>query len=403
MRVSFLTLGVLATTMLACAGRDATHPSTQALQFNSIVAGNLFTCGVDKSRALWCWGSNEFGQIGVGDQVDRLEPVRVPLSGLVARVTAGDGRVCIVDTLATLRCWGDNTLGALTLDPQVPLRTASVVMDVGRVRHVAAGSRVTCATDLAGNARCWGGDRSGERGDGADTTVARTNAAPVVASVAFDTLVAGRTHVCGLTTGGDAWCWGGEGLVGDGSREARTVPTVVAGGHRFRALTAGQSATCGLTDDGIAWCWGIAYDGQLGAGDNFMNPFVPVAVVGAHRFTQLAAGYHRVCGLDVDGLAWCWGTNFNGALGDSASVASTRPVRVHGNRRYVTIASGDTHACAIDTSGHAWCWGQNGSGDGGGALGDGTIQNRSFPRMVLPPRPLADSAARGAAPSRSPD
>jgi alpha-tubulin suppressor-like RCC1 family protein len=403
MRVSLLTLGVLATTALACTDRDAAHTSTPALKFRSIVAGNLFTCGVDTARVLWCWGSNEFGQIGVGDQVDRREPVRVPLSGPVERVVAGDGRVCAVDTLATLRCWGDNTLGALMLDAQVPIRTAPVVMEVGRVRQVAPGSRVTCATDLAGSARCWGGDRSGERGDGADTTGARTTAAPVVGNVAFDTLVAGRTHVCGLSTGGDAWCWGGEGLVGDGSREIRTVPTAVAGGHRFRSLTAGQSATCGLTADGIAWCWGIAYDGQLGAGDNFMNPFVPVAVVGAHRFTQLTAGHHRVCGLDVDGLAWCWGTNFNGALGDSASVASTRPVRVHGNRRYVAIASGDTHACALDTSGHAWCWGQNSRGDGGGALGDGTSLNRSFPARVLPPPPPAVGAEPGAAPPRPRD
>jgi len=369
--------------------RPATIDSTQqTLRLQSIVAGNLFTCGLDQDRALWCWGANDYGQLGVGDRVDRQQPIRVPIPTPTARLTAGDARVCTVDTLSALRCWGDNVAWALA-DSTVTFRATPTVLSAGPVRVAAAGSRFTCSTDLAGLASCWGGDRYGELGDGGEARDARVLSQRVASTVAFDTLVAGRMHACGLTANGEAWCWGGEGLTGDGSREKRTVPTRVAGGHRFRSLTAGLSVTCGVADDDAAWCWGLANDGQLGFGELVENKFIPVAVTGGHRFRQLAAGHHRVCGLDLTGLAWCWGTNFNGALGDTGRVSSASPVAVRGTRRYVAIASGDSHACTLDAAGQVWCWGQNSTGDGGGALGDGTVEDRSFPVRVMIANPVS--------------
>ncbi|MGC8926585.1 MAG: hypothetical protein ACP5QK_01540 [Myxococcota bacterium] len=43
-----------------------------------IAAGSAFTCGIIEEGSLWCWGSNEYGQLGCGD--DRSEynyPVKV--------------------------------------------------------------------------------------------------------------------------------------------------------------------------------------------------------------------------------------------------------------------------------------------------------------------------------------
>jgi alpha-tubulin suppressor-like RCC1 family protein len=298
-------------------------------------------------------------------------------------LTAGETKVCAVDSLSALRCWGENAFYSLA-DSSVPFRATPAQLPVGRVRHVAAGSRFTCATDAEGHASCWGTDLNGQLGDGGDTVEQRLEPKRVASELAFDTIVAGRIHVCGLAADGAAWCWGGAGLAGDGSREKRLEPARVSGGHLFRSLTAASGVTCGIAKDAAAWCWGLGSDGQLGNGAGIPNDFVPVPVAGGHKFRQLAAGYHRVCGLDVDGLAWCWGSNFNGVLGDTGRVSSPVPVRVRGDRRYETIASGDSHACAIERGGKVWCWGQNRVGDAGGALGDGTIEDRSFPVAVAP-------------------
>lgn len=399
-RIRIAVLGLSTAVALSCTDRtaDTRSSATATLRLTTIVAGNLFSCGLDEERALWCWGVNDYGQLGVGDRVDRQQPVRVSLPVPTRHLTAGEARVCAVDTLATLRCWGDNVAGALA-DSTVEYRSTPAELPVGKVRFAAAGSRFTCAKGEDGRVSCWGGDLNGELGDGGDTIASRIEPQPVAATVVFDTLVAGRLHACGLTSAGDAWCWGGAGLTGDGARDKRIAPTRVSGGHQFRSLTAGLGVTCGVATDGAAWCWGLGSDGQLGYGEGLNNDFVPVLVAGGHRFRQLAAGYHRVCGLDVDGLAWCWGSNFNGALGDTGRVSSPVPVRVRGDRRYVAIASGDSHACAIDRDGQAWCWGQNRIGSGGGALGDGTLEDRSFPVAVVAPQ--SGPASAPSPPSRN--
>jgi alpha-tubulin suppressor-like RCC1 family protein len=368
--------------LVACTDR-ATSIRPTALRLSTLVAGNLFTCGTEPDGALWCWGSNSYGQLGVGDREDRTRPVRVPLPAPVAQLSAGYERVCAVLTNGTVSCWGENT-EFVPGDSARPLYTRPVTLDVGPVRQVATGVRATCITDSARYASCWGGNRHGELGTGDDTLRIRMSPARVAAPMPFDTIVVGRDHACGLTADGAAWCWGGAGLTGDGSRVTRPTPVLVAGAHRFVSLTIAQSVTCGIDDRQAAWCWGLAYDGQLGAGAPLDNPFVPVAVKGGRRFRQLAAGYHRVCGLDTDGRAWCWGSNFNGVLGDTGRVSSPEPVPVHGSRRYRFIASGDLHACAIDQVGETWCWGQNRIGDGGGALGDGTIIDRALPTLIAP-------------------
>jgi alpha-tubulin suppressor-like RCC1 family protein len=387
--------------LLACADRGASDRSgatpdgeSRFLKLESIVAGNMFTCGRDAAGAIWCWGANDYGQLGVGDRVDRTAPVRVALSTPAVRLTAGEARMCAVDSLSTLRCWGDNVAYALA-DSVIQFRAEPAVVSVGPVRVVAAGSRFSCATDEAGEARCWGGDREGELGDGGDSGGARATSERVVGAMRFDTLVAGRTHACGLTAEGDAWCWGSRALSGDGSKEQRNAPVPVDGGHRFVSLTAGLSVTCGITVAGDAWCWGFGHDGQLGIGAGRDNPFVPVAVAGGLRFRQLAAGFHRVCGIAEDRRAWCWGSNFNGALGDSGTVSTLSPVPVHGDRRYRAIAAGDSHVCALDMDSLAWCWGQNVITEGGGALGDGTKLDRSYPVRVIPPEPASASANAG--------
>ena len=32
----------------------------------SITAGDYHTCAVKKDSSLWCWGGNEYGQLGIG-------------------------------------------------------------------------------------------------------------------------------------------------------------------------------------------------------------------------------------------------------------------------------------------------------------------------------------------------
>jgi alpha-tubulin suppressor-like RCC1 family protein len=358
---------------------------TSALQFVAITAGRQFTCALDAAGVAWCWGANRFGQLGVGDTLDRFVPTRLEYDTPFTRIVAGETHTCATDSLATLHCWGDNRDFALA-DTTVRFRDRPAPVAISGVRQLGLGSNVTCITDATDRPLCWGTDRHGERGDDRLGSASLAEPTVVGGDLRLDKLSVGRQHACGLDARGAAWCWGDGGALGDGSLTDRGAPVAVQGDRRFREIAAGESITCALKEDDSAWCWGIAFDGQLGQGSPPRpNTFLPAPVAGNLQFRQIAPGRHRVCALDMSGRAWCWGSNYNGGLGEGSGQSQSEPVRVAGDLEFTVLAAGDYHTCALDTTGAAWCWGENSDARGGGALGDGTMRSRSVPTRVAGP------------------
>lgn len=55
-----------------------------------VAAGDAHTCALDDGGQVWCWGDNQYGQLGDGSQTDRLTPVAVAgLSGVEAVALGG--------------------------------------------------------------------------------------------------------------------------------------------------------------------------------------------------------------------------------------------------------------------------------------------------------------------------
>jgi len=87
-------------------------------------------------------------------------------------------------------------------------------------------------------------------------------------------------HSCGVTAGGNAFCWGdnSSGQLGDGTTGGRVSPVPVAGGLTFAVVSAGGDHTCGATPSGGVYCWGDNLFGQLGSGTT-VTSLTPVRVV----------------------------------------------------------------------------------------------------------------------------
>jgi len=69
------------------------------------------------------------------------------------------------------------------------------------------------------------------------------------------------------------------GQFGDGTTENRSSPVPEAGGLSFTAVSVGGQHTCGITTAGEAYCWGDNQAGQLGDG-TFTGSTVPLKVAG---------------------------------------------------------------------------------------------------------------------------
>lgn len=131
-----------------------------------------------------------------------------------------------------------------------------------------AGLWYSCGLTSARQTYCWGYNNRGQLGhDNFDGSYAPTL---LEGGYQFVSLAAGPRHACGVTAAGEAYCWGENeyGQLGNGERnfEPNPVPQRVVGPHSFESLTAGVGHTCGITTDGEALCWGWLSNGQLGNG-----------------------------------------------------------------------------------------------------------------------------------------
>lgn len=155
----------------------------------------------------------------------------------------------------------------------------------------------------------------------------------------------------------------------------------------FAQLAAGSSHSCGLTKTtGLAYCWGADDAGELGDG-GFSDKFLPVPVSGSLTFKAIVAGGGHTCGLAPSGQAYCWGENSSGELGDGTTTASSTPVAVtQAGVTFTKIAAGLDGTCGLTALGQAYCWGDNSSGQ----LGIGVMdQGRSTPTAVSQPAGVA--------------
>ncbi len=82
-----------------------------------VSAGGAHTCAVLKDNTVWCWGSNASGQLGIG-LLPNAPPVAAPLQAVTGittatNVSAGEAHTCAVKTDNTVWCWGNNEFGQL--------------------------------------------------------------------------------------------------------------------------------------------------------------------------------------------------------------------------------------------------------------------------------------------------
>ena len=169
----------------------------------------------------------------------------------------------------------------------------------------------------------------------------------------FVQVSAGSAHACAITTSGEAYCFGramGGGALGNGTDEASDRFRRVLGGHRFRLVGVGRDHSCGLDVDGRAWCWGSNIFGELGNGspaDAREETRVPIAVAGEHRFATLSVGSFHTCGLATDGGLWCWA---------DMDRRIRAPRQIHSDVRLASVYASQQDACGLTHGGQVYCW-----------------------------------------------
>ena len=321
-----------------------TRPRAVANQpgpFNSISVGAQHQCAIARDARAYCWGEN---------QPPGLVPVVGDLS--FASISVGFAHTCAITTDQTAYCWGDNTYGQLGAGAAAPCDYSNLPCRVNAPVKVAGGLRFiqitsgrdhTCGLTSDGSGYCWGENATGQLGNAsipincgpfpAHAQCISDSPVPISGDLRFSQLSAGAFHTCGITTAGNAYCWGlvtadpaieayalgnasYSGAIG--TQRGSQVPVPVSGQLTFRDITVGNGVSCGLTVNGGAVCWGRNNYGQMGVGG--IDPFFTTTPLAVHMPAVQSApaideDYHA-CALTTTGRIWCWGgLNFYGELG----------------------------------------------------------------------------------------
>ena len=209
------------------------------LTVTDIAAGGFHSLAVTSTGAVWSWGFNSDGQLGNGTATDSSSPVQVSgiggVYGAVSVAVAGGGLHSLALTNAgAVWSWGWNNYGQLginsTTESEVPVQVedSTGTTFLTGVTAIAAGEWHSLALTSTGAVWAWGYNGNGELGNGTTTNSSLPVQVPN-APTGVIAIAAGAHFSLALTSAGTIWAWGynADGELGNNSLVNSTVPVQV--------------------------------------------------------------------------------------------------------------------------------------------------------------------------------
>lgn len=270
-----------------------------------IDTGLDFGCAVLKDGGVRCWGDGQTGRLGNGSLSDIADPgaaSNLNLGEEATQITLGEEFGCALLKSGDVRCWGSNDSGQLGLgnnvapldavgDGELPSSQSVVNLGGSKAVKIAAGYRHVCAILETGNVMCWGNGTGGKLGYGNTNSIGDDESPASAGTVSLGAkaidIATGEFNSCALLETGRVLCWGGAtrggtgnpgySHIGDGEAPS-TVPPIQTG-MNVVSIYGKRQHFCAILENGRLLCWGYNDNGQLGLGNNdtIGDDEVPVA------------------------------------------------------------------------------------------------------------------------------
>ena len=310
----------------------------------AMMCGPCVTAVVTEGGALFTWGANTFGQLGLGTLVHQQQPARIdgldqPAAARVRMVAAGsfhqvvvleDGSICTWGCGGFCQLWdGDHqpkrVVGGcgggafarrVRLDPasttdtarvlrsmqkKVPARLGLDVFAGSPVVMVSCGMTHTLAVTAAGRAWTCGNNKFGQlgHGDTADRTSFTLVSLERLEEAMIVMAACNSFHNAVVTAEGRVWTWGHgkAGCLGHNDEQTRLAPVLVAGeqfdGSTIVMVAAGLGHTVAVMMMMIVYWY------------SFSNHYTRECI----HWTRVG---RRGCGAGENMASWAWATTFEG-------------------------------------------------------------------------------------------
>lgn len=290
-----------------------------------VAQASQHSCLLDVNGRVFCMGSNNEGQLGVGHLDPVAGPVRVAVPVPARAVSAEDDTTVVLGVDGSLWGFGNNDDQQLIAD-EAPTLTSPTLMHSGPWHAVDVGDHlITCAIrkdDRSLWCRGSGGNvfrEEGWRGGREWTEIGDGRA--------WESLSVFGERGCAIDIDGGWFVWGRD--PNPGLPDTPTIELLEPEpGGRFRACDLSRINTCAQREDGVLRCFGENHRGMFGTGEPVDAVYAqPVDAFPGIRFSSVEVGWSFICGESMEGDVVCSGHNFKGTLGNGRNVGSPTPIR----------------------------------------------------------------------------
>lgn len=303
--------------------------------------GDRFTCAIDSTSKLWCWGLNTWGQLGNGNTTTQSVAVQIG-TGNWNKVSCGTNHVLALSSSNKLFAWGRNNRGQLGDGTSVN-KSSPVQLNSTNWLKISAGHNFSAAiTDynsggVKGYLYTWGINDIGQLGDG--TTTTRYNPVKVVYAnypqYNFSDVSAGYQHCLATMYNYSfflSWGRGDKGQLGNGNTTNFYVPSRTSTSSKPKKIEACGDTSAFIDDNDSLYLFGSNAYGQLGNG-NTIDSITPQNFVSPNYFSDIqlnAETKSKVAtfAINTSGRLYSWGFGGSYILGNGSNSSISSPVQV---------------------------------------------------------------------------
>lgn len=360
--------------------------SSDTTSWAKLTASDITPFAIRNDGTLWAWGYNSTDGVAGSNSttVSFRSAIQVAGGGSWTKVVSGSygtgaQHVAAIKTDGTLWVWGSNTYGELGLGTASSVNISSPVqVSVGTSWvDVAVGGDHTIAIKSDGTLWAWGRNQSGQLGDG--STLNRSAPFQIGTLTSWTKVAAGISHSMAIYANDvitnpaapvtSLWTWGGNGFgqlgLGIASSISRSSPVQVGStADSWTMIYSGSRECAAIKANGTLWLWGNNFNGSLGLNTpSNTHRSSPVQITGGGSWSKVSVGNEWMAGLRTDGTLWTWGANDYGqlAIGGSGTINGNRssPVQIRSDVTWSDIGTTRYTLLALSSSGQMYTSGHN--------------------------------------------
>ncbi|XP_025928582.1 X-linked retinitis pigmentosa GTPase regulator isoform X1 [Apteryx rowi] len=289
-----------------------------------ISCGDEHTAIVTGNGKLYVFGSNNWGQLGLGSKntvskptcVKALKPEKTKLA------VCGRNHTLVYTEKGNVYAAGGNSEGQLGLgdtEERTTFHLISFFTNQHRIKQLAAGSYTSAAITEDGQLFMWGDNSEGQIGLANEASVCVPS--QVVVGKPVSSVSCGYYHSALITGDGELYTFGEPengklGLLPEQLKNSRVPQPVPGIMEKVNKVACGGGHTVVLTETDV-YTFGLGQYGQLGHGTFIFETSIPKSVehLRRHKICNIACGENHTAVIAENGLMFTFGDGRHGKLG----------------------------------------------------------------------------------------